>query len=116
MRKQIIGLFILMLPGYAYGVPQRPLPNPNHFQRRYIGPIYPEPLLDKNIQGSVIAVCDIYTDGRAHNCHIKSSTHPLFSKATLDYIYKARYRPAEKNGHPVIEYGHTIHVNFSVGD
>lgn len=116
MRKHIIGALVLLLSGCASGAPQPTPPNSTNDHHSIRGPIYPKTLWKKNIQGSVDAVCDIYTDGRAHNCRIKSSTHPLFSEATLDYIYKARYQPAERNGRPVIEYDHKLHVNYTIGD
>ncbi|WP_408860547.1 energy transducer TonB [Asaia siamensis] len=114
MRKHIIGAFILLLSGCASDALQharleRPGPqNPRN------GPIYPSVLLDKNIQGSASAVCDIYTDGRARNCVITFATHPLFAKALLDSAYKQRYIPASQNGHPVVDRGHSIHANFHI--
>ncbi|RUT26094.1 hypothetical protein C0V97_07900 [Asaia sp. W19] len=99
-----------MLSGCASNGLQRARPE-RPFQH---GPIYPSPLLEKNIQGSVSAVCDIYTDGRAHNCVITFATHPLFAQAFLDYMREQRYHPASKNGQPAVEHGYTIHIGFSV--
>ncbi|GAB6854096.1 energy transducer TonB [Asaia astilbis] len=77
---------------------------------------YPEDLIKKNETGDVTVSCDIAVDGRPQNCRIVSSTNHHFDAEALRFLDKARYEPAMHDGHPVVEHGHILHVNYRLGD
>lgn len=69
------------------------------------GPVYPQEMIKRNIEGEVIMKADISTQGITTNCHIISTTNDAFNSSALDYCHRVRYSPATNNGVPVIEYG-----------
>ncbi|MBS0960140.1 energy transducer TonB, partial [Acetobacter thailandicus] len=80
-------------------------------------PVYPPEMEEENIEGRVTVVCDVETTGMTSNCSVKSvQGGDAFSQAALDYVHKARYRPATKNGVPVKELRKVYVIKFRLDD
>ncbi|MBS0990231.1 TonB family protein, partial [Acetobacter okinawensis] len=80
-------------------------------------PVYPPEMEEENIEGRVTVVCDVETTGMTSNCHVQSVTGgQAFAQAALDYVHKARYRPASRNGVPVRELNKTYVIRFRLDD
>ncbi|WP_382357614.1 energy transducer TonB [Gluconobacter kanchanaburiensis] len=78
------------------------------------GPVYPAAMLVKNETGHVTLTADIDKTGHTVNCQIIATTNPGFNESALDYCRRELYRPAARNGHPVVEHRHRINVDFSL--
>lgn len=75
---------------------------------------YPAALQKLFVEGSVGLACTITATGTSQNCAITSSTDHRFDAAALSYASAALYRPAMRNGVPVIHPHHTMMVNFAL--
>lgn len=67
----------------------------------------------KEYQESAVTIhADIDKDGHAINCKVTPGPNPGFNDAALRYCQTAKYKPALKNGEPVIERNRTIVLRF----
>ena len=64
-------------------------------------PEYPESLRDDGVEGEVSLSVTIDETGTVVNVEVRSSAHPLFSKAAVRAMKKCRFKPATQNGIPV---------------
>ncbi|WP_048846158.1 energy transducer TonB, partial [Tanticharoenia sakaeratensis] len=78
---------------------------------------YPEDMQEENREGVAHVLCDVEADGHTSNCHVTSVTggHE-FAEAALDFVRRARYQPAVRNGVPVREANHPYTITFRLGD
>ncbi|MBQ5469997.1 MAG: energy transducer TonB [Acetobacter sp.] len=75
-----------------------------------VQPVYPPEMEEDNIEGRVVLVCDVDTTGKTSNCSVRSFTGgQAFVTSALDYVHRARYRPAMRNGVPVKEL-HKVYI------
>ena len=75
-----------------------------------VQPVYPPEMEEDNIEGRVTLVCDVETTGMTSNCTVRSVTGgQAFAASALDYVRRARYHPALRNGVPVKEL-HKVYV------
>ncbi|MFT8657646.1 MAG: energy transducer TonB, partial [Acetobacter papayae] len=75
-----------------------------------VQPVYPPEMEEDNIEGRVTLVCDVETTGMTSNCTVRSVTGgQAFAASALDYVHRARYHPALRNGAPVKEL-HKVYV------
>ncbi len=67
------------------------------------GPIYPDELRTKNVEGQVVAEWVVDTSGRADTASFRiiESTHPLFTRAVRATLPGMFFRPAALMGKPV---------------
>ncbi|MFT8625996.1 MAG: energy transducer TonB, partial [Acetobacter orientalis] len=80
-------------------------------------PVYPPDMEEENIEGRVTIACDVETTGMTSNCSVQSvQGGQSFAQAALDYVHKARYRPASKNGVPVKELHKVYVIRFRLDD
>ncbi|MFT8472210.1 energy transducer TonB [Acetobacter persici] len=80
-------------------------------------PVYPPDMEEDNIEGRVTVACDVETTGMTSNCSVQSvQGGQSFAQAALDYVHKARYRPAMKNGVPVKELHKVYVIRFRLDD
>ncbi|WP_264821203.1 energy transducer TonB, partial [Acetobacter cerevisiae] len=80
-------------------------------------PVYPPDMEEDNIEGRVTVACDVETTGMTSNCSVQSvQGGQSFAQAALDYVHKARYRPAMKNGAPVKELHKVYVIRFRLDD
>ncbi|GBQ29856.1 TonB periplasmic protein [Gluconacetobacter sacchari DSM 12717] len=78
---------------------------------------YPEEMLEENREGRVTVVCDVEQDGTTSNCAVTSvQGGQAFSQAALDYVRRARYQPAVKNGVPIKEFHHPYTITFRLSN
>ena len=64
-------------------------------------PPYPTALAEEGVEGQVIAVFYVGTEGRAEDVRIERSPHPLLSKAVTDALKEWRFDPARSaDGRP----------------
>ena len=86
--------------------PPAPVPAPNvpdtaagSVPLNNVQPVYPPEMEEENIEGRVTLVCDVETTGMTSNCTVRSvSGGQAFAASALDYVRRARYRPARRNG------------------
>jgi protein TonB len=82
-----------------------------------VRPVYPPEMEEDNIEGRVTIVCDVEITGMTSNCRVQSVTGgQAFAQSALDYVSKARYRPASRNGVPVREVNKTYVIRFRLDD
>ncbi len=62
---------------------------------------YPSEAITQGIEGKVAMHARINVDGSVSDALVLSSPHDLLTRAALDSVAKARYRPMRLNGHPV---------------
>lgn len=62
---------------------------------------YPREAASRGIEGAVALHARINVDGTVSDAVVLSSPHELLTRAALDAVSKARYRPMHLNGHPV---------------
>ncbi len=62
---------------------------------------YPREAIAQGIEGKVAVHARINVDGKVSDGLVLSSPHELLTRAALDSLAKARYRPMHLNGHPV---------------
>ncbi len=62
---------------------------------------YPAEARSQGIEGQVALFARITVDGTLSDAIVLSSPHEVLTKAVLDSLPKARYRPMRLNGHPV---------------
>ncbi|MFT9387134.1 energy transducer TonB, partial [Acetobacter sp.] len=75
-----------------------------------VQPVYPPEMEDDNVEGRVTLVCDVETTGKTSNCSVQSvSGGQAFARSALDYVHRAQYQPAVRNGQPVKEL-HKVYV------
>ncbi|OAG78034.1 TonB periplasmic protein [Acetobacter malorum] len=80
-------------------------------------PIRMSPSELKKWQDSAVTIyADISEDGRAINCKITPNPNPDFNAEALKYCQTARYKPAMKNGVPVVEHNRKIVLRFHPDD
>jgi len=78
---------------------------------------YPEEMLEENREGRVTVVCDVEPSGETSNCSVTSvQGGQAFAGAALDYVRRARYQPAVKNGAPIKEFHHPYTITFKLSD
>jgi protein TonB len=67
------------------------------------GPIYPEELRVKNVEGQVVAEWIVDSTGLADTASFRliESTHPLFTRAVRETLSGMMFRPAQLMGKPV---------------
>jgi periplasmic protein TonB len=67
------------------------------------GPIYPEELRVKNVEGQVVAEWIVDSTGRADSASFRiiESTHPLFTRSVRETLPGMAFRPAQLMGKPV---------------
>ncbi|WP_181441951.1 energy transducer TonB [Swingsia samuiensis] len=69
---------------------------------------------DKNNSlGHVDLIADITPQGRATNIRTLYATNPEFQNIAIKFLKHNHYRPAVKNGIPITEYNHKVHVDFT---
>lgn len=67
----------------------------------------------KKWQESAITIhADVGKDGRLTKCVITPGSNPDFNAMAVNYCKTARYKPAYKNGEPVVERGRIIVLRF----
>jgi len=76
--------------------------NNNPSLEHYPTPVYPKKLQDRAIEGEVRLIMRVTTDGRPEDVKVVSSTNPGFEKALLGTISEWRFKPAHKDGLPVV--------------
>ena len=82
-----------------------------------VQPVYPPEMEEDNIEGRVTLICDVEASGMTSNCHVQSvSGGQAFAQSALDYVHKARYRPATRNGAPVKELHKVYVIRFRLDD
>lgn len=64
-------------------------------------PDYPEALRRLDIEGSAVVEFIVDTDGRVRDARCISATNPDFGLSAVYGVKKWKFRPGEKNGHPV---------------
>ncbi len=77
-------------------------------------PIYPPILEASGIEGIVQADCSVTSGGTTENCHVLTSTDPLFDPSALAYVRSARYQPATLNGTPVRTEHPVFNINYTL--
>ncbi|GBQ91529.1 TonB periplasmic protein [Gluconacetobacter johannae DSM 13595] len=78
---------------------------------------YPEDMLEENREGRVTVVCDVEATGETNNCAVTSvQGGQAFAQAALDYVRRARYQPAVKNGVPIKEFHHPYTITFRLSN
>jgi periplasmic protein TonB len=78
-----------------------------------VPPTYPPELRKAKIEGLVTIVFIVGQDGKVEDPRVENSSRPEFEKPALEAIRKWRFRPGEKDGHPVRTYSR-IPVRFRV--
>ncbi len=70
-------------------------------------PHYPESLREAEVEGSVVVQFSVDTTGRVDlaSVQVRSSTHPLFTRAVLEALPNFRFKPAEVAGRRVVATG-----------
>lgn len=72
---------------------------------------YPDAMLAAHLGGAARVKCMVDAQGHSHGCHIVDGANAMFNRTALDFVTRAIYDPALRNGVPVAaEY--TIWVNF----
>ena len=66
------------------------------------------------IEGFVQADCSVTSGGTTENCHVLTSTDPLFDPSALAYVRSARYQPATLNGTPVRTEHPVFNINYTL--
>lgn len=64
-------------------------------------PKYPDIPVDAEPQGTVVMLIGITAKGHVEPVRVVHSDEPAFEKTALDTVKKWKFKPAEKNGHPV---------------
>ncbi len=64
-------------------------------------PKYPDIPADAEPQGTVVILIGITAKGHVEPVRVLHSDEPAFEKTALDTVKKWKFKPAEKNGHPV---------------
>lgn len=72
---------------------------------------YPQAMLKAKLDGRAKIKCIIDNQGHAHVCYIAAESNPVFGAAALDYVARANYHPALRNGEPVAD-RYQAHVRF----
>ena len=76
---------------------------------------YPEDMQDAQRQGRVSISCTIDADGDTSDCRVLSSQGGgSFVRSALDYVHRARYVPAVRNGQKVTETNHVLNITFAM--
>jgi TonB family protein len=65
-------------------------------------PVFPYSLRRSGINGEVVVDLVIDTDGNVVKADVTSSTHPDFEAPAVEAALKWKFKPALKNGHPVV--------------
>jgi protein TonB len=82
-----------------------------------VQPVYPPEMEEENIEGRVTLVCDVEVTGMTSNCQVQSvSGGQAFVRSAMDYLTRARYRPAQRNGVPVKELHKVYVIRFRLDD
>jgi TonB family protein len=64
-------------------------------------PKYPDIPAHAEPQGTVVLLIGINAKGHVEPVRVLHSDEPAFEKTALDTVKKWKFKPAEKNGHPV---------------
>jgi len=64
-------------------------------------PKYPDIPADAEPQGMVVLLIGINAKGHVEPVRVLHSDEPAFEKTALDTVKRWKFKPAEKNGHPV---------------
>ena len=78
------------------------------------GPAYPPEARNRGVEGAVILLAVIATDGQIRSLKIVSSSNPLLEPGIIETIQNWRYKPTLLNAEP-IEVSTTITINFTLG-
>src|SRR5262249_38699701 len=78
-----------------------------------VEPQYSEAARDAKIDGVCILTLEVDTDGLARNIKVKKSLHPDLDANAILAIEQWRFKPAEKDGKPVIVSAN-VEVNFKL--
>ncbi len=73
--------------------PPRPIRRPQ--------PLYPPELRRAGIEGSVIVMFVVRSDGSVSNIEIQRASHPAFAESVIKTMRKWRFAPGEKDGKAV---------------
>jgi len=74
---------------------------------------YPPEAIAQGVEGTVAVHARINVDGSVSDAIVLSSPHDLLTRAAVDSLAKARYRPMQLNGHPVV-CGIDIRIDFTL--
>ena len=75
---------------------------------------YPLDMYKQGLGGYADVDCTVTIDGLTKDCFVSKSTTQSFAEAALEFVSKARYKPATRNGVPVEVYHHKFHIVFSL--
>ena len=64
-------------------------------------PKYPDLPQDADPRGIVVLLIGVNTKGHVGPVHVLRSDEPVFEKSAVETVKKWKFKPAEKNGHPV---------------
>ncbi len=76
--------------------------------------VYPESMIEQEREGSADIECTILPDGHTTNCVLVGTTGggTAFGRAAMAYVGSAQYKPAFRNGKPITEEHHRLHIVF----
>ncbi len=78
--------------------------------------VYPDSLVEDEVEGSADVECDVDTTGHTSNCKVDAVTgSSLFGSSALNYAESNVYSPATHNGVPVTAH-RRWHLNFKLTD
>jgi protein TonB len=70
-------------------------------------------MIDQEREGSADIECTILPDGHTSNCQLVSTKGgDAFGRAAMAYVVSAQYKPAFRNGKPITEEHHRLHIVF----
>jgi len=64
-------------------------------------PKFPDLPVDAEQRGTVVMLIGVSTKGRVEAVHVLRSDQPAFEKSAVETVKKWKFRPAQRNGHPV---------------
>lgn len=77
-------------------------------------PVYPMDLRKKKVEGKVLMVFQVDTEGRVLNPKVESSTNSAFDKPALDAVRQWRFEAGTRNGEKV-PFKMRVPIAFNVG-
>ncbi len=82
-----------------------------------VKPEFPPDMEEAGRAGTVTMSCDISAEGTTSNCAVVSvQGGQSFARSALDYVHRARFAPAVRNGTPVPEAHHVWNITYALAD
>jgi TonB family protein len=77
--------------------------------------VYPELAKRNNVEGKVVIAALVNEQGNVTKTVIEKSSNPMFDQATIDAIWKVKFKPAMRNGKPLKTW-YTLPVQYRLND